>query len=62
MTNGFNNELIVCYSNHDLNNIPFGDQTVFNHLNTKLVLYSVPTVLNYIYKPDKIRPSFKYQA
>ena len=32
--------ITVWYSSHDLDNGPFNDQTVFNHLNTRLVRYS----------------------
>ena len=37
-----NDELLVCYSGHGLNNGPFDEQTVLNHLNTGLVRYSDP--------------------
>ena len=34
--------IIVCYASHDLNNEPFNNQTVFDHLITKLVFNSDP--------------------
>ena len=37
-----NNELLVGYSGHGLNNEPFDEQTVLDHFNTKLVCYSDP--------------------
>ena len=37
-----NNELLVCYSGHSLNDEPFGNLTILHHLNTKLVRYSDP--------------------
>ena len=42
MTDGLNNKIFVLYSSHGLNNEPFNDWTVFNHLNTELVCYSDP--------------------
>ena len=41
-TYNLNSELLVCYSSHDLNNEPFNEQTILDHLNTKLVRYSDP--------------------
>ena len=38
----FNNKLLIRYSSHDLNNEPFKEQSVLDHLNTKLVHYSDP--------------------
>ena len=35
-----NRELLFHYSSHDLNNKPFNEQTVLDHLNTELVHYS----------------------
>ena len=35
-----NRELLVCYSVHCLNNGPFDEQTILDHLNTELVRYS----------------------
>ena len=37
-----NNDLFVRYSGHGLNNEPFDERTVLDHLNTKLVRYSDP--------------------
>ena len=37
-----NNELLVRYSGHGLNNEPFDEQTVLAHLNTEQVCYSDP--------------------
>ena len=37
-----NSELLVHYSRNALNNGPFDEQTVVDHLNTELVGYSVP--------------------
>ena len=37
-----NSELLVCYLSHDLNNEPFNEQTILDHLNTELVCYSDP--------------------
>ena len=37
-----NSKLLVCYSRHGLNSEPFNEQTVLDHLNTKLVYYSDP--------------------
>ena len=37
-----NNELLVYYSCHDLNNGPFTEQTILDNLNTKQVCYSDP--------------------
>ena len=39
-----NNKLFVHYSSHDLNNKTFKEQTILDHLNTKLVRYSGPHV------------------
>ena len=35
-------KLLVRYLTHGLNNRPFGERTVLDHLNTKLVHYSDP--------------------
>ena len=35
-------ELLVCYSSHYLNNKPFDERTILDHLNTELVGYSDP--------------------
>ena len=40
-----NSKLIFCYSRHGLNNEPFDEQTVLDHLNTELVSNSDPTVV-----------------
>ena len=37
-----NSEILVCYSRHGLNNRPFDEQTVLDHLKTELVGYSDP--------------------
>ena len=37
-----NNELLVCYPGNGLNNQPFDEQTVLDHLKTELVRYSDP--------------------
>ena len=37
-----NSKLLVCYSRHGLNNGPFNEQNVLNHLNTEIVHYSDP--------------------
>ena len=37
-----NNELLVRYSSHNLNNEPFDEQIILAHLNTELVHYSDP--------------------
>ena len=37
-----NNKLLDRYSSHDLNNKPFKEQTVLDHLNTELIPYSDP--------------------
>ena len=37
-----NNDLLVCYSSHDLNNGPFNYRTGLDHSNTKLVRYPDP--------------------
>ena len=52
-TYDLNNELLVRYSGHGLNNEPFEERTVLDHSNTELVRYSDPhcieqiCVLNY---------------
>ena len=47
-----NNEPLVRYSGHGLNNEPFNEQTVLDHLNTELVHYSDPTVHATISSPN----------
>ena len=39
-TYDLNNKLLVPYSSLDLNNKPFDEQTVLDHLNTELACYS----------------------
>ena len=41
-TYDLNSKLLVRYSSHDLNNEPFKEQTVLDHLNTEQVCYSDP--------------------
>ena len=40
-----NNKLLVRYLGHGLNNKPFDEQTLLNHLNTKLVAIQIPAVV-----------------
>ena len=49
-----NSELLVCYLKHGLNNRPFEQQFVLDHLNTKVVHYSDPQC-NYVFKYFFIR-------
>ena len=37
-----NNELLLRYSSHDLNNKTFKEQSILSHSNTKLICYSNP--------------------
>ena len=45
--NGALIKLLVRYSSHDLNNEPFNERTVLEHLNTELVGYSDPHWISY---------------
>ena len=44
-TYDLNNEILVRYSIHGLNNTPFNKQTILDQLKIKLVCYSDPTVV-----------------
>ena len=41
-TNDLNSNLLILYSSHVLNNEPFSNQTILDHLDTELVHHSDP--------------------
>ena len=47
-------ELLVHYSRHGLNNGPFNERTVLEHLNTKLVFYSDPHCTGLVHNLDPL--------
>ena len=52
-------KMVVQYSDHHLNNGPFGDLTTFNHSNTQLVRYSDPNCTFYIPKRSEVYPQWR---
>ena len=44
-----NNKLLLRYSSQDLNNEPFNQQTILDHLNTKIVCYSDPYCIAFLW-------------
>ena len=46
-----NSKLLVRFSKHGLNNRPFDEQTVLNHLNTELVRHSDAHCTGLPYRP-----------
>ena len=49
-----NSELLVRYSRHGLNNWPFNERTVLDHLNTQIVRYSDPNCTGLVHNLDPL--------